>query len=97
MYARGFFFKNLAYEPREGGLRVAPRLVLVSLDEYTPGENNAMRYLFIAVSVGTALLVGAIFLLTARDRRSSERMRQDMIRRRRSRRANDGPEPQAST
>ena len=97
VYARGFFFKNLAYEPREGGLRVAPRLVLVSLDEYAPGENNAMRYLFIAVSVGAALLVGSIFLLTIRDRRSSERMRQDMIRRRRSRKAGDGPEPQAST
>lgn len=83
--ARAFFFKNLAYEPREGGLRVAPRLVLVSLDEYVEPESPLMRYLFVGASAGTVLLVGAISLLIARDRRSSERMRQDMIRRRRER------------
>jgi len=94
--ANAFFFKNHAYEPKEGGLRVAPRLVLASIEEYVPAEDNSLKYVLAFVVLGSLLLIVTLPLLLLRDRKRSERLQADLVRRRRARRAKqpgDQPDP----
>ena len=87
IYARGFFFKNHGYTPRDGGLGLAPFFVLESVELFVPPDNVGMRqllYLTAGLAIGLAVL---IFFLLKRDRARSEALQEDLRRRRKARRA----------
>ncbi len=98
--ARGFFLKDFAYEAADGGLRVAPVLVLADLEEVVPREDPLLRKM-VWVASGVALALIAVFVaLVRRDRVRSKRLAQDLLQRKRRRRERartpDGtPEPRA--
>jgi hypothetical protein len=85
--ARGYFLKNLAYEPRDGGLHVSPYFVLTSIEAFVPREDKTLTILLAAFGAGIVLM-GVLFLfLLARDKRRSEELHANLLRRRRARRA----------
>ena len=85
--ARGFFLKNLAYEPRDGGIAVAPYFVIHSFEPFTPPEPASLGGVFALIAVGLILLGGAIFFALVRDRRKTAELQEELRRRRRARRA----------
>jgi hypothetical protein len=90
---RGFFFRNHAYEARDGGLRSAPMFVMHSVDVFVPPESAVLAYT--AWTVGSLLLVLVVIfaVLLRRDRRRSAELHAELVRRRRARR---GSAPAAS-
>ncbi len=97
MTARGFFLKNLSYEPRDGGVAVVPYFVLHSFESHTPvRQENPMSVVFGLVAIGVLVLVGLVYVSLMRDRRKANELQAELIRRRRARRAqrDQGPQPQ---
>ncbi|MDE0895084.1 MAG: hypothetical protein OSB10_00700, partial [Planctomycetota bacterium] len=82
---KGFFFKNLAYESTDAGLRRAPVFVLTNLDELRRGEENMVGYLTYLV-FGVCVSIGAlIFFLLKRDASSSAEFQKRLAARKRKR------------
>jgi hypothetical protein len=83
---RGFFVKNHNYEPRDGGVRQAPYFVLADLEIFVPPENNLAKHLMWGVA-GLALLLLMVFpVLLLRDKKKSEALQRDLVRRKQERR-----------
>ncbi len=85
--ARGFFFKNLAYESKDKGLQVAPVFVLSHVEQHIVPQDNSIKQLFWIVAFIVVGLTSLIFLLLIRDNRRSKELQEALIRRRRARRA----------
>jgi preprotein translocase subunit YajC len=84
--ARGFFLKNLAYEPSKGGVAIAPFFVMQTLETYTPVEDTAWRKILMGFTGFLVLLGVLIFVLLRRDRRRSAELQEELLARRRARR-----------
>ncbi|MEM6674982.1 MAG: hypothetical protein AAF726_19190 [Planctomycetota bacterium] len=84
--ANGYFFRNHLFQNRDGEPRRAPVFVLESIETFTPEPAWSVSIFRYAVLGLTVFLVGFIFLLLRADRRRSQRLYDDMIRRRRARR-----------
>jgi hypothetical protein len=83
---RGFFVKNLTYEPIGGGLRIAPLFVLESYEHFIPPDDMWLDYILYGV-VGVVLFsIVFVWVLTARDGRRTRQLQEDLTRRRRARR-----------
>jgi hypothetical protein len=82
----GFFLKNFAYEPRDGGLRVAPFFVLASIEPYTAIYDPTADYIMYGIGAVTVLLIGSFAAFLLWDRRRSRVLQQELVRRRRERR-----------
>lgn len=85
--ARGFFLKNLAYVPRDGGLHVAPRFVITSMERYVPPRDNTLMLVMYAAIAITVLLAILIATLLFRDKRRSRQLHDELVRRRQARRS----------
>jgi hypothetical protein len=83
----GFFLKNLSYEPRDGGVAVAPYFVLHSIEPYVPPEAPSLAPLFAGIGIGMLALFVLIFVALMRDRRKANQLQEELRRRRRARRA----------
>jgi len=88
-----FFVKNRTYEPRDGGIALAPWFAMHTLERFVPPEDESVGTIFAAVIAMVALLTVTLFFLVARDRRASKKLHEDLTRRRRARR--DQPAPSA--
>jgi hypothetical protein len=84
--ARGFFFKNVAYEPRDGGLHVAPMFVLSDLEFYERPSSAAIRNMGYVIGASALVLLVFLSFLLTRDKRSSQQLQERLLRRRRARR-----------
>lgn len=84
--ARGIFFKNRAYEPLKGGLRTAPFFILTSIDVYEPPIDRTAQVIVTIVAIATVFLIGLFVLLLMRDKRQSQQLHEELVRRRRARR-----------
>jgi preprotein translocase subunit SecG len=85
--ARAFFFKNLAYEPKGGGAGITPFFVVHSMQIANPVEAKGLHQLMWVVGGIFMVLVVAIVLLLRRDQARSRALHEDLLRRRRMRRA----------
>jgi hypothetical protein len=84
--ARGFFFKNLGYSPREGGAAIAPFFVLQSIERRVPVFARSARSLMYIVGGSLALVALAIWFLLRRNEKNSGELQVDLARRRKLRR-----------
>ena len=85
--ARGFFLKNLAYEPRDGGMAIAPFFVLHSIEGFTPLESNTWTVIFGVMAGSLILMVCLFYVGVMRDRKKAVQLQEELRRRRRARRA----------
>jgi hypothetical protein len=85
--ARGFFLKNLAYEPRDGGMAVAPFFVLHSIDAHTPSKKNPWVKVFGTMAVGLLVVVCLAYVALMRDQRKARELQGELARRRLARRS----------
>lgn len=83
---KGFFLKVFSYEPRDGGIRQAPFFVITELEEFHPVESHTAQYLMWGVVIITLLLVALFPILLFRDRKKSEALQRDLVRRKQERR-----------
>ncbi len=83
---RGFFLKNHAYEPRDGGLRLASYVVIDDLEEFVPPDDRSIQQLWAVVIAMVVGLGGLLFFLVVRDRKRSNRIQETLAQRRRDRR-----------
>jgi hypothetical protein len=84
---RGYFFKNLAYAPSAGGMRLASMVVMEDLTKFIPTENKSVQQIWIGVIVAVVGLAVVMTVLLIRDQRRSKRIAENLIERRRKRRA----------
>lgn len=84
---RGFFLKNMAYEPDGGGMRIAPVFVLAELERFIPPKDLTIDQLLVGVSAGTIGLILFFTYLVMRDNRRSSALQEKLVARRRARRA----------
>ncbi|MEM1449554.1 MAG: hypothetical protein AAF957_25600 [Planctomycetota bacterium] len=89
---KGYFFRNHVFDNAQSQPIRAPVFVMHSIDVYTPEPEWSVAAFTYGVLGGTVILVGAIFLLLRADRKRSEKLYEDMVRRRRARRERS-PEP----
>jgi hypothetical protein len=81
-----FFYKNLAYTPKNGGAAIAPFFVVESLQEFVAPEPVGLRQLAY-IGVGTLGGLGVLLLfLLRRDRARTAELEAELLRRRRERR-----------
>jgi hypothetical protein len=85
--ARGFFLKNQSYVDAEGNPRVAPLFVLSSIQVLPPADKSAWLTILIAIGVSFVAFAALIAFLLVRDRRRSAELQDELLRRRRERRA----------
>lgn len=85
--AYGFFLMNHAYQQQDGVMRTAPLFVMAGVEPFVPPQDTTIQAILIGVVAATALLVVLFCVLLARDKRRSQRLQEDLIRRRRARRA----------
>ena len=85
--ARGFFLKQSAYEMRDGNIGVVPLFVLASIEGYTPREDNTWTIVLAVVGGSLAVFGVLVGLALLRDRRKARALRNELVRRRRARRA----------
>jgi hypothetical protein len=83
---RGFFVKNHNYMSKDKGTHTAPFFVMTEMNSYTPGEDNSAENLMWAILIITLVLVVAFPVLLMRDRKKSEELHQDLVRRKQERR-----------
>lgn len=86
LVGRGFFLKLMAYNPSKKERRLAPLFVMQSIEVYTPEENDNVATIFWFVGSLTIFLIVLIPLLVIRDRKQSERLHQELVRRKQERR-----------
>jgi len=84
--ANGFFLKHLAYEPRDGGVAIAPFFVLHSMQVHTPVVDKTWQRILLGFTVGVILLGALIYVMLLRDRRRSAQLQEELLARRRARR-----------
>ena len=84
--ARGFFLKVFSYEPRDGGIRQAPYFVLTEIEPFIPEKSETAQYLMWTILVITLLLLALFPVLLFRDKRKSEALQRDLVRRKQERR-----------
>lgn len=84
--ARGFFFKNLAYEPKSGGVHLAPVFIVHSMNEFVPGDEAGLHYFGYAIAALTVGLLVLFSLLLTKDRRRADQLQERLVQRRRARR-----------
>jgi len=82
----GFFLKNFAYEPKNGGLRVAPYFVVAELEQHIGVYDPTIDYVLYGVLVLTLGLVVLFPVLLLRDKRRSAALQRELVRRRQERR-----------
>ena len=85
--AKGLFFRNHLYEPAKGGAAIAPYFVLTELERFIPEEDPLVGQIFMFVGLVTLGLISLLFLLLTRDRKQARELQENLIRRRRERRA----------
>ena len=83
---RAFFYKNLAYTPKNGGAAIAPFFVVESLQEFIPPDSVGLRQLTYIVAGSLGIMGIMIFFLMRRDRARTEELEAELLRRRRERR-----------
>jgi hypothetical protein len=84
--ARAFFFKNLAYEPKNGGAAITPFFVVHSMEKWVAPEATGLAELLWVVGGLMVLIVATIMVLLRRDSARSRALQDDLLRRRRLRR-----------
>jgi hypothetical protein len=84
--AKGFFLKVFSYEPRDGGIRQAPYFVLTEIEPFIPEKSETAQYLMWTILVITLLLLALFPVLLFRDKRKSEALQRDLVRRKQERR-----------
>jgi hypothetical protein len=84
---RGFFFKVMGYEPAQGGMAVAPFLVLADLQEVPPADNSTFQALLYFAGGTFLVLLIVIGVMLVRDRRRSSALQAELLLRKRARRA----------
>ena len=87
--ARGFFFKNHAYESAGRSVRVAPVFILQSLDIFEPKASPIFAVLAYTLAGLTLFLIAVFFIQLLRDRRNSIALQEKLTQRRRARREKD--------
>ncbi|MEX1025869.1 MAG: hypothetical protein WD226_12420 [Planctomycetota bacterium] len=85
--AQGVFVRNFAYDSAKHGVRIAPLFVITHLESFEPVSAPIYRNMAIAISVGAILLTLLFIGLVRRDRKRAARSEQELIERRRARRA----------
>ena len=84
---KGFFLKNVVYERADGrSTAMAPLFVVSELEDFIPPVNRTPQYILMGVAAGTILMIVLIFFLVRADSRSSRKLQEDLVRRRRERR-----------
>ncbi|MDP6407945.1 MAG: hypothetical protein QGI46_01070 [Planctomycetota bacterium] len=83
---RGFFLKNFAYEPRDGGLRVAPFFVVESLEPYIAPFDPTADYIMYGIVAVTLVLISSFAAFLLWDKRRSLSLKEELGRRKRERR-----------
>lgn len=97
---KGFFFRNHRYASRDGTLRRAPVFVMHDVEIFTPEPSKTIAYTAYFVLGGTIFLIVVIYLLLMADKRRSNELYEEMLRRKRARRerqADGGPGPSDSS
>lgn len=89
--ARGFFLKNYAYEAA-GGVAIAPFFVVTSMEVLPPPDKGQWNKLFGVIALSFVALVGFFAYMLVRDRRKSTELQEELVRRRRARRARTQPQ-----
>ncbi len=84
--ARGFFLKNLAYEPRDGGMHLAPAFVLTEMDRFVPPDSGAFNHMVWGIAIASVGLLLFFSFLLSRDKRSAMALQERLVARRRARR-----------
>jgi hypothetical protein len=92
----GYFLKNTLYEKRDGQPAIAPFFVMDTLETFSPNEDKVTRTIMWAVFGSTGLLIGLIYVLVKRDKRESQALHKEMLRRRRERRSRASAQPSQS-
>ncbi len=94
---RGFFVKNHNYESKDKGTRTAPFFVFTELSSFTPANDRTIEEFLMWVLGAAVLLLIAFPFLLMRDRKRSEALQQDLVRRKqeRRRRLSTSEQPQA--
>lgn len=93
--ARAFFYKNLAYTPKNGGIAIAPFFVVHSIEPFIVPKPIGLQQMAYVLT-GTLIVIGAFgYWLMRRDRKSSEALEAELIRRRRARREKLAAAPRA--
>ena len=85
--ARGYFLKNENYEGLDGRALRAPVFVLNAIDVFQPESDERPRTIMFAMLAATVALIGLFWMLLVRDRKESQRLQREMVRRRQERRA----------
>lgn len=86
MTARGYFFRNHAFENNLGQPARSPIFVMESVEVFRPEEDKAIVWFKWAVVCITVLLTIAVALLLRADKRKSKALYEDIVRRKRARR-----------
>jgi len=91
--ARGFFFRNHAYQTRNGSWIAAPLFVMHSVDVFVQPELTVLNWILYGLGVLTIVLGVLFWVLLRRDRKKSRALREVLKRRRKARRSSP---PQAT-
>jgi len=94
--ARGFFFRNHLYSPRDGGAALAPLFVLVDIEPFQAAADTRIPVILAGVFFGTIALIGLLVFLLMRDKKKSQALQEDLVRRKRERRARQAANGTAS-
>jgi len=89
----GYFLKNTLYQKRDGQPAIAPFFVMDSIETFTPGEDKITKAIMWGVFGGAGVLVVVIWFLVMRDKRESKALQEEILRRRRERRARSAAQP----
>lgn len=89
--ARGFFFRNQAYEARDGGLRIAPVFVLTTVEPFAAPTQDNLNMILYGIGGLTLFLAAAFWFFLMRDRGRSRELQAELVRRRRARRERGSP------
>lgn len=93
---RGFFLKNLLYQSRDGNPGRAPFFVLQDLEVHTSVPDRTPMYILWGMFGITGFLSVLIVFLLRRERKSAQRLQQQLVQRRKARRDKNNPVPQGS-
>jgi heme exporter protein D len=85
--ANAFFLRNFAYERNDGNLAIAPFFVLHSIARHVPRQDNTWTMIFTSIAMGLVIVVCLTFVGVMRDRKRTQKLQDELRRRRRARRA----------
>ncbi len=89
--AQGYFFKHLYYLRKDMSPHRAPLFVMSSVTPFIPQHDPTASQILYGVLGMTMGIVGLIIFLLRKDRIASERLRNEVVRRRRARREKQTP------